>query len=572
MWDLPDLAGPKEVRAALGLTSGQLSDLQRQAGGDFPVPAEQLSARRPRWRREDLARWAVDRGYAPIGALPIFDPPHERQAQRWEFDRTEFATLDVDGEGVTFALMRYRPHLEGGAPDYGPERVLTVCFVVDHGEERYGPQLLRGGRLPAERVAELGYSEHRGGGVVLLDVGSHRTAVITVEVPPGAGRLGALRIESKPTQLVAEIIGHPLPLWPAGTATAAAAAMWDPTSGRAVPLDVPPKAERAGEVRRQLRTVVDDLAAGGFDVSASDRQSVIDGLCAAGNVMWDHAVEEKDPAPKWPWVRPYVPAGLSTEEKPPVLPVAPRDHLFDALAWLFEEPTAPRELARDLAASYGSQEAIAPVTIDLAGLPGSPRAAALRAAIDANLLEADVPETWMRTAVAECLVDAAAGVVAPAELVWSTTPEPRRFPVLQDGSLLSFHVPRQLPEGFELDTLHIIRAAGDRIAILALDLRGRVAVVPVLVWDPIDAACCLTALALGLPAVDALANIEGVHGAPEELVRVLRSVLTVGHAVVTWSTVRQLVGERPAGMADADVRRFVSWETTWPLTPAGAAQ
>ncbi|MEC4614941.1 MULTISPECIES: hypothetical protein [Tsukamurella] len=449
---------------------------------------------------------------------------------------------------------------------YRLERVLTVCVGVDYGGGlNEAPSLSHGGRLSGRRLAELGYSDRRAGGIVLLDVGPGGAYVLTVDVPSYGAAYSSLPVESTAAELIAEIIGHSLPLWPTGYATSAAMAKWDPLVGQAVSIDVPPRAECAYSVRQQLREVVADVSAGRYRVAADEVNSLIEGLCAAGNTLWDVALRE-DVQPAWPWVRPYVPPALSIEERSPELEeVASRQYLFEALAWLFVEPHVPRALCRSLAAAYGTQETIAPVVVDLAVLSVDHQAATLRAALQIGLIEARLPDTWMRAAVAENLVATEPRAASSTEWVWSTSPDPPRFPVLRSGSLVGFHVPRQLPDGFVPNTLHVLRGSDDGIVILALDARNRVAVVPALPQDPVSAACCLTAIALGLPSVDEVANIGGVCGAPEELVRVLSSVAEVAHTVVEWSAVQQLVGQRPGEMSDIQLHRLVSRDSEWPL-------
>ncbi|MGV7942559.1 hypothetical protein PJN92_29430, partial [Mycobacterium kansasii] len=60
------------------------------------------------------------------------------------------------------------------------------------------------------------------------------------------------------------------------------------------------------------------MSAGRYRVAADEVNSLIEGLCAAGNTLWDVALRE-DVQPAWPWVRPYVPPALSIEERSPEL-------------------------------------------------------------------------------------------------------------------------------------------------------------------------------------------------------------------------------------------------------------
>lgn len=587
VYRLPELVTSQELEQLLRIGRARLSRLRGEDSA-FPDPVEHSSPRKPLYRRDEVLRWLVSTGRAPVAALPAFDAPPTGTPveQRWRRRGTEFVRLPFEERSVEVHVTRYE------ALEFADSRVVSICVPVgDPGAPAYS-----GHRLPPSVTAALGYGANGYRGAIAWIAPNHSPGyrvgdLFGADVPDTL--VEPVRMRLLDAALVSELLGHLLPYWERGAVSKSAAALWQPCPLGQIPVAVSathtlPGLAVAAELRRQCRELIDQIDAG----HRSAGPGIVDELAQLGNTMWDSTVKSRF---HWAyarspirlpsgWVAPIEHPPITSADPAPPLPKQPGEvDLYHGLEWLVAQPDLPPAMARTATDFYGFPKSVGVLSVEPARLPPP-----LAAAIERHLTPVQGDQNWLRDALREELDTRRDTSTAPGDgqfevsLGWITDPDPDTHPAharissgpsgFGDGDLLAYHVPRTVfPLRSEPVAVHLFATTVGlqrRYGGVILDRAGVLSPIPL---DPdVDPttssmAAQLAATVLGITEPLHLGRLPKLDSAPPQLETLTAALATTDHLEIDWATLAHIVGPRPDGMSDSDLIDTIDHsEDPWP--------
>ncbi|WP_371523230.1 hypothetical protein [Kitasatospora sp. NBC_01300] len=467
----PPTLASGDIAALTGLHRSRISQLlHTQDGTPLPKPdGEGSTETRPRWKFETIARWcaATGRRLPPETAswlLPGPDGPHLRPADSRTLHLSPGDTRNVGRfapQPVDVHVARY----DTPGHDAPSLWIVTPLIPSETGSLLGWPRPWERGTPLAHLVQDLITDHHDHDpddpdthlGTLLLLPTTDRP---TFTAPDTTARLLELyssdskpdpsrgdlhdrlrrlhRLDRHELQDLVTALGHRLPLWPPGCATAdlVAAVHTDPASAPPGG-QLPPTLASAWAFHQRCASI-----------AATRSGALADSVRNLGAAWWStsaHAWQSQlgsnrgelpadaDPA-IW-----QVPVQFS-------LPDAPRQQgdMFEGLEWLMEQSPSQR-LAEDALAIFGDPSSVGTAVIDLAALPRQLRAlltgritpyAERTSSLRAQRVLAELeghPQAVARSALASWRL--------PAGPTWCATAE--------ETSLFAFHVPRRTAAPYE---------------------------------------------------------------------------------------------------------------------------
>lgn len=426
----------------------------------------------------------------------------------------------------------------------GESTVLEALLTQLHPDRPWadGDQSARPHRIAVAVLATFGYGD---AGSWPLDKNDARVHVLEISEDSGLPTFEPWTRRLPSGSDIAATLGHPLPLWPHGHATAENVVAWVPHPQRPEPVvvEVPPFAADAHLVLR-------------WTERAAPRYGPVgDHVRDMGIAMWQTQTNRLQPTRQGPVLPPgWVPAvrwSLPEPQGPVVDPMAGVDAVLS-------DPTAPRNIARLVSGYFGD-----PATFDVLTLRTDTLPAELRQALDDSIIAGPAAEpvhaSWrlfnLQQALAEHTVDPK-GVRGGC---WALRPEPHyqlideqpepdllRGKDLDGIPHLAMHAPRDLPtelaDGTINDravTLWIVRGATEGTAAFLLQTDdGLLTPLPVdFRQGAQSSAWWLARVARDLPP---LFGPGGRLPESEPLVDVVRNAIDHPASAIPWSRVVSL--------------------------------
>ena len=349
-----DSAKLRQLMGNIGRT--RLHTLRKQ--GVIPPPdGPSSSPSHPQWYTstivdvlpEERRKWLIFEGFN--------SPPSE--GQRWRFAEEYGELLEIELAEDVPAVLAWRWRYEHvgiwhdvSAHHPAGEASLLVPLNGDHWSK------LAPGRSLSRAVYEAcGYGGNAAGTIIILDT-STDIGLMTAEIP--ANLAAPVVLESVPSEVIARLLGHKLPVWPEGCATTELVAAWNPATQQPVPVAEPPSKSVEFALARRVRRLVKTLRA------KNARDDLI------------KSFEDMDTDIRRVALGSFIGFGRSKPHLAPAIQVAQeaRDYhgvgFIPALEWLSTSEDAPEELARQATGyfgyvdSMGIAEVVAPeqVTVD----------------------------------------------------------------------------------------------------------------------------------------------------------------------------------------------------------------
>lgn len=466
----------KGFAALYGVSESRIRQLR--GAGALPPTLNGADERAASWDRDVVVRFLAEHRRDEDNRalrIPLLLP---RSGVTWRLDRRR--TINAETRGlwasgaaavVSAHVMTYRAdqliarceataHVVTVLAPHGPTvlatasadtTVLEALLTQLHPDRPWtdNDKFARPQRIAVAVLATLGHGDS---GSWPLDENDARVHVFEVSEDSGVPMFEPWTRRWPSGSDVAATLGHPLPLWPHGHATAENVAAWVPHPDRPEPVvvEVPPFAADAHLVLRWTER------------AAPLYGPVGDHVRDMGVAMWQTRTNRLQPTGQEPALPPgWVPAvrwSLPEPQGPVVDPMAGVDAVLS-------DPTAPRNIARLVRGYFGDPATFGVLTLCTDTLPPE-----LRQALDDSIIAGPEPEpvraSWRLFTLQQALAEkaVAAGVRGGC---WALRPEPHyqlveehpepdllRGDDVEGIPRLAMHAPRDLPTELEDGAIH----------------------------------------------------------------------------------------------------------------------